>query len=113
LQIPVAKLEFQTIQDHHNLIQDHLSECLQIYGFWSKDVQKSGFTQGPPFFVNNEVRMVDTERGIITCQPRCSHEGCDMFTWQKKVNYKRCQIRHYKGDNQFAIIVPIGGLFCH
>lgn len=79
LQIPVAKLEFQTIQDHHNLIQDHLSECLQIYGFWSKDIQKSGFTQGPPLFVNNEVRMVDTERGTITCQPRCVHEGCDMY----------------------------------
>lgn len=79
LEIPVAKLEFQTIQDHHNLVQDHLSECLQIYGFWSKQAEKSGRMPALPVFVNNEVRTVDMERGTITCNPRCLHEGCEMF----------------------------------
>ncbi|XP_076076930.1 uncharacterized protein LOC143047640 [Mytilus galloprovincialis] len=79
LQIPVAKLEFQTIQDHHNLVQDHLSECLQIYGFWSKDPSRTPQAQEPPVFVNNEYRVVDQEKGTITCQPKCWNEGCEMY----------------------------------
>jgi hypothetical protein len=61
LQIPVAKLEFQTIQDHHNLIQDHLSECLQIYGFWSKDV-RSDITRG----ITNSPSLSRSEDCFVT-----------------------------------------------
>lgn len=77
LQIPVAKIEPQTIQDHHNLVQDHLSECLQIYGYWSK--QPSQITHSsPPVFVNDEVRWVNQATGSITCANKCLNEGCEM-----------------------------------